>query len=236
MTAGSSDRLVVHPGAPVAEPDLEHAPGAALDRRPELSGRLRPELLVHAGPIRPQHRLLTTALKALAHARGCRQVESGAELPPRPACAHGCRDQPAQQAVKHPRTRDRSPPTAGTSRCSDPPDRPLHGDLVPADTRSVGIEHAAARGDVELPPVPRAAQDLALPLPDVLSGAARRHHPVIRPRHSGAPWCGQVLRSAYSDPLTLNTPIERPSTSTILRDPAVSRQIRDEMRGHQPSL
>ena len=39
------------------------------------------------------------------------------------------------------------------------------------------------------------------------------------PSHSGPPWCGQRLRSAKNSPSTLNTPIERPPISTILRPP-----------------
>src|SRR6266516_7221118 len=43
--------------------------------------------------------------------------------------------------------------------------------------------------------------------------------PSTCPSHSGPPWCGQRLRSAWNSPSRLNTAIERPATSTILRPP-----------------
>src|SRR5260370_19833281 len=43
--------------------------------------------------------------------------------------------------------------------------------------------------------------------------------PCVLPLHSGPPWCGQRLRTAKNSPLTLNTPIIRPATSTSLRSP-----------------
>src|SRR5271166_4702451 len=43
--------------------------------------------------------------------------------------------------------------------------------------------------------------------------------PSTNPMHNGAPSCGQRLISAKNSPCTLNTPMERPATSTILLVP-----------------
>src|SRR5919202_3735274 len=43
--------------------------------------------------------------------------------------------------------------------------------------------------------------------------------PHCLPSQSGPPWWGQRLRRAKNSPPTLKTPIERPATSTILREP-----------------
>jgi hypothetical protein len=46
------------------------------------------------------------------------------------------------------------------------------------------------------------------------------------PRQSGAPWCGQRLMTAKNSPLTWKTPISRPFTVTILRDPGAISSTR----------
>src|SRR3954454_23350587 len=52
-----------------------------------------------------------------------------------------------------------------------------------------------------------------------LPGRSDLRAPHSLPSQSGAPWCGQRLRMAWYSPATLNTPIERPATRTILRLP-----------------
>ena len=46
----------------------------------------------------------------------------------------------------------------------------LYRDIVGADAQPVGIEDRAAAGNIELPAVPGAAQDLAIAFPDDLTG------------------------------------------------------------------
>ena len=61
--------------------------------------------------------------------------------------------------------------------------------------------------------------DLAGTAVVVLADAVGPQKAGVLPRHSGPPWCGQRFSSAKNSPPTLNTPIDRPPTSTILRAP-----------------
>src|SRR5258708_5137751 len=56
--------------------------------------------------------------------------------------------------------------------------------------------------------------------------AGARTGPHICPLHSEPPWCGQRSRTARNSPFTLNTPIARPSTVTILRRPGLISSTR----------
>ena len=77
-----------------------------------------------------------------------------------------------------------------------------------------------AGADVELPAMPRAAQQLALARQPVLAGlVGLARAPTITPVHSDAPACGHLLSSAKNSPLTLNTPMSRPFTVTSFLPP-----------------
>src|SRR5262249_53545225 len=56
--------------------------------------------------------------------------------------------------------------------------RRLHGDLIGADASAVRLADRAAGGEVELPAVPRAAQNLAITRPHVLARGGRQGHPL----------------------------------------------------------
>src|SRR5207247_7258320 len=95
----------------------------------------------------------------------------------------------------------------------------LHGHFVGPHPYPVRVEDRPSTRDVELPAVPRAAQDLALAPPAVLAGLAWQRHPFDRPQTQRRALVPAAVAQRVALPCTLKTPIERPSTSTIVRSP-----------------